>query len=225
MSGRRSPGGAKTAPPTVDTAFRPGDGVTFQHRGATWSGEIVRVADRSARVVTDDGGQYRVPVGLLRRADPAAATGRLQAVAALAERLLRRHGLAGWRFAFDQAKRRGGACHFGRRTISLALGYAHAADDAELRDTLLHEIAHALVGPRHHHDAVWQAQAQAIGCSARRCHTLTFAEPSVIARCANGCFAVGKHRRRRGMRCRRCGGAVLYEPAGASSRSIASENG
>jgi predicted SprT family Zn-dependent metalloprotease len=141
---------------------------------------------------------------------------RPQAVAALARALLDRHGLADWAFAFDNAKRRGGACDFRRRRITVAAGFAAVADAAEVEDTLLHEIAHALVGPRHHHDAVWRAKARAIGCSGRRCHAVAFSEPGLVASCANGCFAVGRHRRRRGMRCRRCGGAVVYRPAAAA---------
>jgi hypothetical protein len=43
----------------------------------------------------------------------------------------------------------------------------HSDDD--VRDTILHEIAHALVGPRHGHDATWAARARAIGCSGQRC--------------------------------------------------------
>ena len=45
------------------------------------------------------------------------------------------------------------------------------------------------------------------------------ASTALIARCANGCFAVGRHRRRRGMRCRRCGGAVIYAAGRASAEA------
>jgi predicted SprT family Zn-dependent metalloprotease len=135
-------------------------------------------------------------------------------VVARAQALLARHGLADWGFAFDRAKRRRGACHFVRRQITMAAGFAATAEEAEIEDTLLHEIAHALVGRRHHHDAVWQAKAREIGCSARRCHSVSFSEPALTARCINGCFAVGRHRSRRNMRCRRCGGTVTYTRGG-----------
>ena len=42
-----------------------------------------------------------------------------------------------------------------------------------LVDTLLHEIAHAIVGPGHAHDAVWQTAARRIDCKAKRCSTVT----------------------------------------------------
>lgn len=191
--------------------LRPGDPVSFTYRGKRVAGTVVRAARVTVAVATTEGSMYRVPPSHLTV--EMGGGDRLSDIAARARALLKRHGLGTWTFAFDQAKRRGGACHFRRREISLAVGFAEAASDAEVEDTILHEIAHALVGRRHHHDAVWQAKARQIGSSAQRCHTLEFSAHPLMARCANGCFAVGRHRRRRGMRCRRCGGAVLYEVA------------
>ncbi|MFL5331648.1 MAG: SprT-like domain-containing protein [Geminicoccaceae bacterium] len=195
-------------------ALLPGDAVGFHDRGRQRYGIVVRSARLTVVVAVADGGLFRVPHGLLAPEKPQAEAGRLHDVAARAQALLERHGLDDWSFAFDRAKRRGGACHFVRRQITVAAGFAATADEAEIEDTLLHEIAHALVGRRHHHDPVWQAKAREIGCSARRCHSVSFSEPTLIARCANGCFAVGRHRSRRNMRCRRCGGAVTYTRAG-----------
>ena len=169
---------------------------------------MIRAA-RTTVAVAADGTLFRIPKALLQPEEVAGGD-RLHRIAMRARTLLGRHRLDGWSFTFDHAKRRGGACHYGRKEISLALGFAEAASDAEVEDTILHEIAHALVGRRHQHDAVWQAKAREIGCSARRCHDVTFSEPTLIARCVNGCFAVGRHRSRRNMRCRRCGGAVSY---------------
>jgi hypothetical protein len=39
----------------------------------------------------------------------------------------------------------------------------------EIVDTILHEIAHALVGPRHGHDTVWKAKCTDIGARPERC--------------------------------------------------------
>ncbi|NHC44479.1 SprT-like domain-containing protein [Motilibacter aurantiacus] len=85
------------------------------------------------------------------------------------EELLHRHGLAGWRLVFDNAKTRAGVCRFERKEIGLSRVLTQLHTAAEVRDTLLHEIAHALVGPRHGHDRVWRARALAIGCSGERC--------------------------------------------------------
>ncbi|MCE1180545.1 MAG: SprT-like domain-containing protein [Micrococcales bacterium] len=83
--------------------------------------------------------------------------------------LMREHGLTGWTLSYDRAKTRAGACRFTTRQITLSRYLTHLHSEEEVRDTVLHEIAHALVGPRHGHDAVWRRQALAIGCTAERC--------------------------------------------------------
>lgn len=87
----------------------------------------------------------------------------------MADGLLREHGLAGWRVELDTAKRRAGVCRFTDRVIGLSGPLTDLHDEVEVRDTVLHEIAHALVGPAHGHDRVWRATALRIGCSGRRC--------------------------------------------------------
>ena len=87
----------------------------------------------------------------------------------LAAELVRDHGLDGWSVTFDHAKTRAGVCRPGRREIGLSIPLTRLHTDAEVRDTILHEIAHALVGVSHHHDAVWQATAREIGCTGQRC--------------------------------------------------------
>ena len=93
----------------------------------------------------------------------------------LATTLLARHGLPGWRVVFDNAKTRAGVCRFDRHEIGLSRVLTRLHTDDEVRDTVLHEIAHALVGAGHGHDAVWRAQARAIGCSGLRCVSETAA--------------------------------------------------
>src|SRR5690348_11633135 len=80
-----------------------------------------------------------------------------------------RHGLNGWRLVFDNAKTRAGVCRFDRKEIGLSGPLLALYDIDQVTDTILHEIAHALTGPRHGHDRVWRATARRIGCSATRC--------------------------------------------------------
>jgi hypothetical protein len=87
----------------------------------------------------------------------------------LAAGLMRRHGLDDWRLVFDNAKTRAGICRAVPREIGLSRVLTQLHSEAEVTDTILHEIAHALVGPAHGHDAIWRAKALAIGCSAKRC--------------------------------------------------------
>ncbi|GAA2532395.1 SprT-like domain-containing protein [Winogradskya humida] len=87
----------------------------------------------------------------------------------LAAGLMAQHRLPGWRLVFDNAKTRAGSCHSGRQEISLSRTLMRLYSEDQVTETVLHEIAHALVGPRHGHDRVWQTTAKRIGCSGKRC--------------------------------------------------------
>jgi len=87
----------------------------------------------------------------------------------LARNLMNEHGLREWSFKFDRAKRRAGCCKHSRKTITLSPHYVERNDYEEVKDTILHEIAHALVGHKHHHNWVWRAKAREIGAKPQRC--------------------------------------------------------
>lgn len=89
----------------------------------------------------------------------------------LAQALLRKHGLHNWVFAFNRRRRVFGVCDFQKRTIYLSSPLAELNGEAEVRDTLLHEIAHALAGPKAGHGPVWQGVARAVGAKPRRCYS------------------------------------------------------
>ena len=131
----------------------------------------------------------------------------------LATKLMDAHGLVGWRIKLDHARRRAGQCDYTNKTISLSRLYVRHADIDHIRDTILHEIAHALVGPRHGHDAVWRQKAREIGCTATRCHDLSFARARWVMTCPNGCFSVERHRKKSGLVCASCKSAVELHAA------------
>lgn len=115
---------------------------------------------------------------------------------AMAEYLLEAHGLDGWEVAYDNAKRRAGICRFSDRVVGLSAPLTAMHSEEEVRDTILHEIAHALVGPRHGHDAVWRAKARSIGCSGERCMSADAPAPPAawLGTCAAG-HSIERHRR------------------------------
>lgn len=118
--------------------------------------------------------------------------------AKLARELMDLHGLADWTFGWDRAVRRNGACKFAKQTISLSYRITQLREESQVRNTILHEIAHALVGPGHGHGLVWWAKAKSIGCSGERCTP----GPTPQARYRRVCQACGEeygkfHRRPR----------------------------
>ena len=198
---------------SLKAAFRPNDRVSFPGNSGSVTGTVARLGPKNARVVADGGGEYAVPYALLEPAGPRPADGderRLAETASQAEQLLSEHGLAEWSFQFDDASRRAGCCDYQTKVISLASQFALAATPAEVRDTILHEIAHALVGPRHNHDSVWKATARSIGCTADRCHSVTFAPSKYIVSCPRCGWHERANRRDRHLVCKTCRGHLRY---------------
>lgn len=76
----------------------------------------------------------------------------------MARDLMTKYRLWGaWQLDFERrSTRRYGACSHHKRTISLSERETLERPPAEVADTLLHEIAHALVGPWHGHDTAWR---------------------------------------------------------------------
>lgn len=132
----------------------------------------------------------------------------IPAALTLGRRLLREHGLGDWSIRTDRAKTRAGVCRFSTHTISLSAELTHLHDEAEVRDTILHEIAHALVGPFHGHDDVWRAKAVEIGCTGDR--TLASTAPRVEGPwrgvCPQGHVSTRHRRPTRVLSCSRCSG-------------------
>lgn len=135
---------------------------------------------------------------------------KLRDISDIAYELLAEHGLNDWQFCFDHAKSRAGLCNYGRKIISISKYYAEEVKISEVKNTILHEIAHALVGHSHGHDAAWKVKALEIGCDAKRCHSIKFSLPNWIIECPNGCFSISRYRKNRHLICKYCKIPVVY---------------
>src|SRR4051794_21638203 len=88
---------------------------------------------------------------------------RVQDAQNMAHTLLKQHALETWSFTFDTATRRFGYCDFRSRVISLSKPLTQLNAEERVKNTLLHEIAHALT-PGANHTKMWKIRAMAIGC-------------------------------------------------------------
>lgn len=116
----------------------------------------------------------------------------------LALRLMKKHGLIekGWTFTFDEAKRRFGICQYYKKNISLSAPLTLLRERDNIKNTVLHEIAHALVGYGHGHDSIWKAKALEIGCNGNRCSSDVSLKGDWVGECPNGHFTY-RHRKPR----------------------------
>ena len=89
----------------------------------------------------------------------------------IAEGELLKHGLHDWSFGWARTKRRQGVCKYRSKRIEIAEYYATHNSPAKVLDTLLHEIAHALAGPKARHGPAWKAVAKKLGATPRACDT------------------------------------------------------
>lgn len=93
---------------------------------------------------------------------------RLLEVLYLANDLLIKHGLFDTEIVFRNHQDAFGKCINSGERISIQLRYAINDDMSEIENTILHEIAHALVGNEYGHNIVWQEKAKEIGVTIYR---------------------------------------------------------
>lgn len=95
----------------------------------------------------------------------------LERVQVWADALIRLH-LTGdsWSFRFDHAKTRFGQCDHRNKTITISRYLASSAADDDVHQVLLHEVAHAIAGPRAGHGPRWREVARDLGYDGGRTH-------------------------------------------------------
>lgn len=127
----------------------------------------------------------------------------------LALELMKAHGLRDWTYDTNNRKRALGLCFSELKKIELSVHFIEHNKASVVRDTILHEIAHALVGTEHRHDEVWMAKAGEIGCVPRRLNRRAVMPPgpwqATCAGCGRFFSKFRKPKKVTGFNCRNCG--------------------
>lgn len=92
--------------------------------------------------------------------------------------LMKYHKLIGWSFQFDRSVTRLGICRHNRKIISLSIHATTVNSEEAVINTILHELAHALIDSSHGHDAVWRAKAIELGDDGERCGDIAVKAPA-----------------------------------------------
>jgi hypothetical protein len=107
-------------------------------------------------------------------------------------KLLRTHmdknGLNDWHISLSKAVKKLGSCNYTKKTISLSSFSIEVRTEAEILNTILHEIAHALC-PGEGHGAKWVKKAIELGCDGKRCANSIKLTLAYNFECINGCRA------------------------------------
>ena len=88
--------------------------------------------------------------------------------AQFANRKLEEHGLRkkNWRFRINSNKRRLGVCRYRQRTIEIS-EHIFSLGKEKVENTILHEIAHAMLPAGVGHGPEWKRLARSIGCDGK----------------------------------------------------------
>lgn len=98
----------------------------------------------------------------------------------LAEQELVKHlpRTQGWRFEFDTAEKRFGACHYGKKLITVSSILTEINSEEEFLETVRHEIAHVIAGFKAGHGRDWKLICNVTKCKPVACYSSQFVNNS-----------------------------------------------
>jgi predicted SprT family Zn-dependent metalloprotease len=111
-----------------------------------------------------------------------------------------------WSFGFDNAKTRAGLCNYTAKKITVSKYLASRYEDDDIHQVLLHEVAHAMAGPKAGHGAAWKSTARELGYVGRRLHDGPIADELApwVGTCPAGHTHFRYRRPTRPLSCGRC---------------------
>lgn len=117
----------------------------------------------------------------------------------LARSLVSKHLLDEWDFDWNNRKSALGVCNYRKKTIYLSEYFLGRVTDDEIKDTILHEIAHALTWVFYHktgHGPVWKRICRQIGAKPQRCYhgEVKNEDSQYTVKCPKCSFSFARHR-------------------------------
>ena len=162
-------------PEDAQVLFDVGDRVSFSTAdGGKLTGRVEKLNPKRARVRCGTAA-WAVPYHGLEHVCRSTAQQReermirLERVAIRARKLMDMHGLDGWALRFNGARKKLGECRPQQKLILISRVHALNGASGQVTDTILHEIAHALAGPKAGHGPAWKEIARRLGATPKSC--------------------------------------------------------
>lgn len=132
----------------------------------------------------------------------------------MAREELAKNGLHDWCFELDNCRTTFGSCNFYKKKITMSRILSKHNTIEECRDTLLHEIAHALAGDMAGHGEEWKHIALRLGCRPKATfdnNDVVMIEPRWIVYCESCDENLAKrHRRTKNIICPHCRSLLVF---------------
>ena len=152
----------------------------------------------------------------------------LNKIKKMGDSMLRQHGLSDWTFKFgndremkDNQKFYFARCNYRYKQIILSRKLTKNETSLDrIKNTILHEIAHAIDfnnrGKKSNHDSKWQRIAKEIGCNAKECTPLSSVNMDNVAKWIAECRTCHKKfykniKPKNKLSCSKCGGGKFNE--------------
>lgn len=128
----------------------------------------------------------------------------LENVEKRARKMMDENGLQDWSFHFDRGTTRLGACYSGLKKITISKQLAMNNPWKQIRETMLHEIAHALTPAYMGHNRIWRETYTKLGGAETRDYSvIKMPALKAIGHCPN-CKRKVQARRKSAVACGTC---------------------
>ena len=134
-------------------------------------------------------------------------------VSVMLQQLMVKNDLHGWSYGFSDSVKCGGWTYYfddidtGEIVISRYLIHAKNTTLNDIKDVILHEIAHAIDKCQNNHNKKWKAIAKSLGCKKLGPYCKNFHIPitkfKYVYKCSNGCVAAENKKCKKRIKCKK----------------------
>lgn len=117
-----------------------------------------------------------------------------------------KYSLSEWRFGKNRRKTSLALTNYTKKTVTISQYFLESCTQKQMKNTVLHEIAHILAGHASAHGPRWKKIAREIGCDAEVCGQMNQPPGKYTLYCPQGCFKRQYYRRPQltGKVCKEC---------------------